>query len=64
MAMSMSKELGSKNIHVGHVIIDGILYNEDRKDQMKSYIESSGYPAEELFMHPENAAKAYYYLYT
>jgi NAD(P)-dependent dehydrogenase (short-subunit alcohol dehydrogenase family) len=40
VAQSMARELGPKNIHVAHVVIDGVIDNRRSRERMAQYVES------------------------
>ena len=61
LAQSMARELGPKNIHVAHVIIDGAIDTAFIKDTMPDVYakkESDG------ILNPEHIADAYWFLHT
>jgi NAD(P)-dependent dehydrogenase (short-subunit alcohol dehydrogenase family) len=61
LAQSMARELGPKNIHVAHVIIDGAIDTAFIKETMPEVYakkESDG------ILNPEHIADAYWYLHT
>jgi NAD(P)-dependent dehydrogenase (short-subunit alcohol dehydrogenase family) len=40
VAQSMARELGPKNIHVGHVVIDGVIDNRRSRERMAEHVKS------------------------
>jgi NAD(P)-dependent dehydrogenase (short-subunit alcohol dehydrogenase family) len=40
VAQSMARELGPKNIHVAHVVIDGVIDNRRSRERMAQYVQS------------------------
>jgi len=40
VAQSMARELGPKNIHVAHVVIDGVIDNRRSRERMGEYVKS------------------------
>jgi NAD(P)-dependent dehydrogenase (short-subunit alcohol dehydrogenase family) len=40
VAQSMARELGAKNIHVAHVVIDGVIDNRRSRERMAQYVRS------------------------
>ena len=40
VAQSMARELGAKNIHVAHVVIDGVIDNRRSRERMPQYVQS------------------------
>jgi len=61
LAQSMARELGPKNIHVGHVIVDGAIDTAFIKDTMPDVYakkESDG------ILNPEHIADAYWFLHS
>ena len=60
LAQSMARELGPKNIHVGHVIVDGAIDTAFIRDTMPDVYakkESDG------ILNPEHIADAYWFLH-
>lgn len=39
VAQSMARELGPKNIHVAHVVIDGVIDNRRSRERMAQYVQ-------------------------
>jgi NAD(P)-dependent dehydrogenase (short-subunit alcohol dehydrogenase family) len=61
LAQSMARELGPKNIHVGHVIVDGAIDTAFIKETMPDVYaekESDG------ILNPEHIADAYWFLHS
>jgi NAD(P)-dependent dehydrogenase (short-subunit alcohol dehydrogenase family) len=40
VAQSMARELGAKNIHVAHVVIDGVIDNRRSRERMAEHVKS------------------------
>jgi NAD(P)-dependent dehydrogenase (short-subunit alcohol dehydrogenase family) len=40
VAQSIARELGPKNIHVGHVVIDGVIDNRRSRERMAEHVKS------------------------
>ena len=40
VAQSMARELGPKNIHVAHVVIDGVIDNRRSREDMAQHVKS------------------------
>ena len=40
VAQSMARELGPRNIHVAHVVIDGVIDNRRSRERMADYVKS------------------------
>lgn len=55
MAESMARELGSKGIHVAHVVIDGAILTPNAREQ-------SGKNEKETFLDPDAIAESYWHL--
>ena len=63
LAQSMARELGPKNIHVAHLIIDAGVDTEFVRERIKA---RGGYPdvlPPDTLMNPESVANAYWYLH-
>jgi NAD(P)-dependent dehydrogenase (short-subunit alcohol dehydrogenase family) len=64
LAQSMARELGPKNIHVAHLIIDAGVDTEFVRERIKSRGgDPDAMPADTL-MNPQSVADAYWYLHT
>lgn len=66
LAQSMARELGPKNIHVAHLVIDAGVDTEFVRDRIRARggeaaLESL---AEDQLMHPDSIANAYWFLHT
>jgi NAD(P)-dependent dehydrogenase (short-subunit alcohol dehydrogenase family) len=65
VAQSMARELGPKNIHVGHLIIDAGVDTSFVRERIKARGGDAALEnlAEDQLMHPESIADAYWYLH-
>lgn len=61
LAQSMARELGPKNIHVAHTIIDGAIDTEFIRDM---FPERYALKADDGILDPEHIAEAYWYLHS
>ncbi|MEP6343819.1 MAG: SDR family NAD(P)-dependent oxidoreductase [Maricaulaceae bacterium] len=60
LAQSMARELGPKNIHVAHVVIDNPVDQGSTRDEMQI---SDDNPAKQTNLNPDHIARAYVNLY-
>jgi NAD(P)-dependent dehydrogenase (short-subunit alcohol dehydrogenase family) len=60
LAQAMAKEVGEKGIHVGHVVIDGLINGEKANVNWRDYAEKLG---DEGMISIEGIVDAYEYLY-
>lgn len=60
LAQSMARELGTSNIHVSHVVIDGAIDTPWIRSNFKEMIEKAG---EDALLQPDDIAENYYNLY-
>ena len=56
LAQSMARELGSKNIHVAHVVIDGMIMSDN-------YAQLAGERGPDSLLSPDAIAENYYQLH-
>lgn len=61
VAQAMARELGPQNIHVAHVVIDGVIHGEVVESKVPGYIESKG---EDGALDPDAIADAFWMLHT
>lgn len=61
LAQSMARELGPKNIHVAHLVVDGAI---DTAFIQETFPELYARKAEDGIVDPEHIADAYWYLHT
>jgi short-subunit dehydrogenase len=61
LAQSMARELGPRNIHVAHVIVDGAI---DTAFIRESFPERYALKAQDGILDPEHIAENYWYLHT
>jgi NAD(P)-dependent dehydrogenase (short-subunit alcohol dehydrogenase family) len=64
LAQSMARELGPKNIHVAHLIIDAGVDTEFVRERIKAHGGEPDALAPDTLMNPESVANAYWYLHT
>ena len=60
LAQSMSRELGPQGIHVAHVIVDGLIENENTKTFLPDLYASKG---EDGIIQPDELAEVYWQLH-
>ncbi len=60
LAQSLAREYGPHNIHVAHVVIDGMVDGERLKKFVPGLVESQG---EDGALHPDAVAESYWQLY-
>jgi len=61
LAQSMARELGPKNIHVGHIVIDGAI---DTEFIRSNFPERYALKEQDGILNPEHIAENYWYLHT
>ena len=61
MAQSMAREFGSQGIHVGHVIVDGVIDGDRVRGILADYVEKLG---EDGALDPDAIAEAFWALHT
>jgi short-subunit dehydrogenase len=61
LAQSMARELGPKNIHVAHVVVDGAI---DTAFIRESFPERYALKAHDGILEPEHVADAYWFLHS
>ena len=61
LAQSMARELGPKNIHVAHVVVDGAI---DTEFIRSTFPERYATKADDGILSPEHIAENYWYLHT
>ncbi|CAB3752857.1 glucose 1-dehydrogenase [Burkholderia sp. MSh2] len=61
LAQSMARELGPKNIHVAHVVVDGAIDTEFIRE---NFPERYATKAEDGILNPDHIAENYWYLHT
>jgi NAD(P)-dependent dehydrogenase (short-subunit alcohol dehydrogenase family) len=64
LAQAMARELGPKNIHVAHLIIDAGVNTEFVRERIKARGGDPGALAPDTLMDPESVANAYWYLHS
>ena len=61
LAQALSKEFGPRGIHVGHVIVDGVINGEIAQTKIKDYLDSLG---ESGSLEPNDIAQSYWFLHS
>jgi len=61
LAQSMARELGPKNIHVGHIVVDGAI---DTEFIRTNFPERYAQKDQDGILNPEHIAENYWYLHT
>ncbi len=64
VAQSMARELGPKNIHVAHLIIDAGVDTEFVRDRIRARGSDPDTLPPDTLMEPESVAEAYWYLHS
>jgi NAD(P)-dependent dehydrogenase (short-subunit alcohol dehydrogenase family) len=64
LAQSMARELGPKNIHVAHLIIDAGVDTEFVRERIKARGGDPGELPPDTLMNPQSVANAYWYLHS
>ncbi len=60
LAQSLAREYGPKGIHVGHVVIDGVVNGDVVRKKFQGYLESKG---DEGALEPDAIAEAFWQLH-
>ena len=60
LAQSMARELGSKGIHVAHLVVDGIIDSDFIREELPQVYESKG---KKGMIAPASIAEAYWFLH-
>lgn len=60
LAQAVAKDYGPRGVHVGHVVVDGIINGEIVKSRFKEYLDSLG---EDGAMEPDTIAEAYWFMH-
>ncbi len=61
MAQAIAKEYGPKGIHVGHIIVDGVIDGDMVRARFGEYLESKGADGA---LNPDDIADAYWHLHS
>ena len=61
MAQALAKEYGPKGVHVGHVVVDGVINGEMVQNRFGDYLDSLG---EDGALSPDAIADAYWFMHT
>ncbi|MDG1986680.1 MAG: SDR family NAD(P)-dependent oxidoreductase [Halieaceae bacterium] len=61
LAQSLAKEFGPRGVHIGHIIVDGVINGELAKTRFRDYLESLG---ESGSLEPDAIADSYWFLHT
>ena len=61
MAQALAKEYGPKGVHVGHVVVDGVINGEMVQNRFGDYLDSLG---EDGALAPDAIADAYWFMHT
>jgi NAD(P)-dependent dehydrogenase (short-subunit alcohol dehydrogenase family) len=60
-AQALAKEYGPRGVHVGHVVIDGVINGDIVRSRFADYLENLG---EDGSLEPDAIADAYWYLHS
>ncbi|MEQ9639224.1 MAG: SDR family NAD(P)-dependent oxidoreductase [Alphaproteobacteria bacterium] len=61
LAQAVAREYGSQGVHVGHVVVDGVIDGEIVRNRLASYLEQLG---EDGALNPDDMADAFWNLHT
>ena len=61
LAQAIAKEYGPKGVHVGHVLVDGVINGDMVRNHLGDYLDSLG---EDGSLEPEAIAEAYWFMHT
>ncbi len=61
LAQSLAKEFGPRGVHIGHIIVDGVINGELAKTRFRDYLEALG---ESGSLEPDAIADSYWFLHT
>jgi NAD(P)-dependent dehydrogenase (short-subunit alcohol dehydrogenase family) len=61
LAQALAKEYGPRGVHVGHVVVDGVINGEIVQTFLGEYLESLG---EDGSLEPDAIAEAYWFMHT
>jgi NAD(P)-dependent dehydrogenase (short-subunit alcohol dehydrogenase family) len=64
LAQSMARELGPRNIHVAHLVIDAGVDTDFVRDRIRAAGRDPGALPPDTLMNPQSVADAYWYLHT
>ena len=60
LAQALAKEYGPKGVHVGHVVVDGVINGEMVQTHLGDYLEALG---EDGSLEPDAIAEAYWFMH-
>ena len=60
LAQALAKEYGPKGVHVGHVVVDGVINGEMVRNHLGDYLDSLG---EDGSLEPDAIAEAYWFMH-
>lgn len=60
LAQSMARELGPQGIHIGHVVVDGLIENRSTEELFPDLVASKG---DDGIIRPDHLAEIYWQLY-
>lgn len=61
LAQALAKDFGPKGVHVGHVVVDGVINGEMVQKHFGDYLDSLG---EDGSLEPDAIAEAYWFMHT
>lgn len=61
LAQALAKDYGPKGVHVGHVVVDGVINGEMVQTHLGEYLEALG---EDGSLEPDAIADAYWFMHT
>ena len=61
LAQAIAREFGPRGVHVGHVVVDGVIDGERVRQRFGEYLEQLG---EDGSLQPDDIAEAFWFLHT
>jgi NADP-dependent 3-hydroxy acid dehydrogenase YdfG len=61
MAQALAKDYGPKGIHVGHVVVDGVINGERVRQRFGEYLDAMG---EDGSLEPDDIAEAFWFMHS
>ncbi|MGB1142222.1 MAG: SDR family NAD(P)-dependent oxidoreductase [Halioglobus sp.] len=60
LAQAIAKDYGPRGVHVGHVVVDGVINGEQVRSRLEEYLDSLG---EDGSLEPDAIAEAYWFMH-
>ena len=61
LAQALAKDYGPRGVHVGHVVVDGVINGEQVRSRLAEYLDHLG---EDGSLEPDAIAESYWYLHS